>query len=75
MGHVPDGRGRSAIDGYFEGPGETTCAGIEQVAMDMWPACITSLKAYTNAAIVHERFHVVAHLNYVPLQRAVPRPW
>ena len=64
VAHVADGRGRSAIDGYFEGLGETTCAGIEQVAMDMWPAYISSVKAYTNAAIVHDRFHIVAHLNH-----------
>ena len=28
--HVADGRGRAAIDGYFEDLGETNCAGIEQ---------------------------------------------
>lgn len=62
--HVADGRGRSAIDGYFEELGETSCAGIEQVAMDMWPAYISSVEEYTDADIVHDRFHIVAHLNH-----------
>ncbi len=62
--HVADGRGRAAIDGYFEELGETGCAGIEQVAMDMWPAYISSVEKYTDAAIVHDRFHIVAHLNH-----------
>jgi len=62
--HVADGRGRSAIDGYFEELGEANCAGIEQVAMDMWPAHISSVEEYTDADIVHDRFHIVAHLNH-----------
>lgn len=62
--HVADGRGRSAIDGCFEELGETNCAGIEQVAMDMWPAYISSVEEYTDADIVHDRFHIVAHLNH-----------
>ena len=62
--HVADGRGRSAIDGYFEELGEQSCAGIEQVAMDMWPAYISSVAEYTDADIVHDRFHIVAHLNH-----------
>ena len=49
VAHVADGRGRSAIDGYFEELGETACAGIEQVAMDMWPAYISSVEAHTDA--------------------------
>ena len=62
--HVADGRGRSAIDGYFEELGEQSCAGIEQVAMDMWPAYISSVAENTDADIVHDRFHIVAHLNH-----------
>ncbi len=62
--HVADGRGRSAIDGYFQELGEKSCAGIEQVAMDMWPAYISSVEEYTDADIVHDRFHIVAHLNH-----------
>ena len=62
--HVADGRGRSAIDGYFEELGERLCSGIEQVAMDMWPAHISSVEEYTAADIVHDRFHIVAHLNH-----------
>ena len=61
--HVADGRGRSAIDRYFKDLGETNCASIEQVAMDMWPAYISSVEEYTDADIVHDRFHIVAHLN------------
>lgn len=64
VAHVADGRGRSAIDGYFEELGETLCAGIEQAAMDMWPAYIASVEEYTDAKIVHDRFHIVAHLNH-----------
>ena len=62
--HVADGRDRSAIDSYFEELGERNCAGIEQVAMDMWPAYISSVEEYTDADIVHDRFHIVAHLNH-----------
>lgn len=62
--HVADGRDRSAIDSYFQDLGETTRAGIEQVAMDMWPAYISSVEEYTAADIVHDRFHIVAHLNH-----------
>ena len=62
--HVADGRGRSAIDSYFEELGARNCAGIEQVAMDMWPAYISSVEEYTDADIVHDRFHSVAHLNH-----------
>ena len=61
--HVADGRGRASIDGYFEELGESACAGIEQVAMDMWPAYIGSAEAHTNADVVFDRFHVVQHLN------------
>ena len=64
VAHVADGRGRSAIDGYFEELGETNCAGIEQVAMDMWPAYISSVEEDSDADIVHDRFHIVAHLNH-----------
>ncbi len=64
VAHVADGRGRSAIDGYFEELGETACAGIEQVAMDMWPAYISSVEAHTDADIVFDKFHIVQHLNH-----------
>ena len=64
VAHVADGRGRSAIAGYFEELGETTCAGIEQVAMDMWPAYISSVEAHTDADIVFDKFHIVQHLNH-----------
>ena len=53
--HVADGRGRASIDAYFEELGESACAGMEQVAMDMWPAYIASAAAHTDADVVFDR--------------------
>ena len=61
--YVADGRGRKAIDGYFADLGKADCAGIEQVAMDMWPPYIGSIEEHTEARIVFDKFHIVAHLN------------
>ena len=39
---VADGRGKDALNGFYEGLGEETLAGIEAVSMDMWKPYIRS---------------------------------
>ncbi len=37
---------------------------VEEIAMDMWQACMNAAKAKApNADIVHDKFHIAAHLN------------
>ncbi len=63
--HVADGRGREALDVFWETFSEVQRADVESVAMDMWPAYIASTKAAIPDAerkIAFDKFHVAAHL-------------
>ena len=62
---VADGRGKDALNGFYEGLGEETLAGIEAVSMDMWKPYIRSTAWHVPDAekkIAFDRFHVVKHL-------------
>jgi len=63
--HVADGRGRAALDGYYEQFDEEELAGVDVVAMDMHAPYIASTRAYVAGAeekIAFDKFHVAAHL-------------
>ena len=63
--HVADGRGREALDVFWETFSEDQRADVESVAMDMWPAYIASIEAAIPDAerkIAFDKFHVAAHL-------------
>lgn len=60
--YVADRRERAALDGYFRELGKASCARLEQVAMDMWPAYIASVRAHSDAEVVFDKFHIAQHL-------------
>lgn len=63
--HVADGRGREALEGYYDLLGSEGRAAIESVAMDMWgPFIAATLAALPDAAskIAFDKFHVAMHL-------------
>jgi transposase len=63
--HVADGRGRAALDEFFEGLDDQQLGGIESVAMDMHQPYIQStLEHVPNAEqkIAFDKFHVAKHL-------------
>ena len=60
---VADGRGRETLDSYFRSLGESGCAAIEEVAMDMWRGYIGPVEEHTDARIVFDKFHIAAHLS------------
>ena len=63
--HVADGRKQTVLDQFYETLGEDGCAGLEAVAMDMWPAYIGSTREYVPNAdekIVFDKFHIAKHL-------------
>ncbi len=61
---VVEGRDKKAVDGIWGVFSENQKAGIEAVAMDMWQAFENSVCAnLPNAVIVHDRFHIMKHLN------------
>jgi len=60
--YVADRRDQAALDGYFRELGEAGCAQLEQVAMDMWPAYIASVRLHTDADVVFDKFHIAQHL-------------
>jgi len=62
---VADGRGQSALDGFYEGLTPRGRESIEAVAMDMWMPYICSTAIHVPQAeekIAFDRFHVVKHL-------------
>lgn len=59
--HVADDRRTGSLAGFYEGLSQGQKAGIEAVAMDMWPAYITATRAHAPGAedkIAFDRFHV-----------------
>lgn len=70
---VGRGRKRETLDGFWKSLSTEQRAGIEGIAMDMWPAYIEStLGAVPGAAekIVFDKFHIVKYLTHaVDLER------
>lgn len=63
--HVADGRGRAALDAFYEGLDDEQLAGIESVAMDMHQPYIQSTLEHVPQArqkIAFDKFHVAKHL-------------
>lgn len=57
---VGEGRGKKALKDFLDALSEEAAAGIEAVAMDMWPAFENAVtESLPNAAIVYDRFHVM----------------
>jgi transposase len=62
---IGDNRTTSTLDEYYAGLTPEQLAGIKAVAMDMWPAFITSTTNHVpdaSAKIVFDRFHIAKHM-------------
>ena len=62
---VGEDRKQTTLDVFFEDLGESGCAGLEAVAMDMWAPYIASTREHVPDAdrkIVFDKFHVAKHL-------------
>ncbi|MCY4610857.1 MAG: ISL3 family transposase [Gammaproteobacteria bacterium] len=57
--YVADGKGRDAIDPFFQSLGPEACERIDAVASDFAPAYLGAAQTYTNADLCIDRFHVV----------------
>ncbi len=70
---VGSGRKRETLDAFWKSLSAQQLAGIEGVAMDMWPAYIESTMAFLPDAqerIVFDKFHIVKYLTHaVDLER------
>lgn len=63
---VADGRGREAIEGFYDGLGSEKAAALSVVAMDMWRPYIdvtVERVAFAHLKIAFDRFHVAKHIN------------
>jgi transposase len=63
--YIADDRKKESLDGYFDGLADEQRNGIQAVAMDMWPAYISSTVAHVPGAadkIVFDRFHIMQYL-------------
>lgn len=63
---VSENRDRESLISYYEQLGDEQLAGIEAVAMDMWPAYISATLSELPGAgdkIVFDRFHVMKMMN------------
>ena len=63
---VAEGRDRDSLVGYYQQLDERQLAGIEAVAMDMWPAYISATLSELPRAhdkIVFDRFHIMKMMN------------
>ncbi len=66
MLHVADGRGKEALDAFWEQLKPEQLVEIESVSMDMWRAYISSTAEYVPDAehkIAFDRFHVARAIN------------
>lgn len=74
---VGSGRKREILDVFWEGLSPQQLAGIEGIAMDMWPAYIESTLDHVPGAaekIVFDKFHIVKYLTHaVDLERRSAR--
>jgi transposase len=63
--YIGDNRTTETLDAYYKGLNRRQLNGIEAVAMDMWPAFITSTTTHVPDAakkIVFDRFHIAQHM-------------
>lgn len=61
---VVEGRKQKNADALWESLGDDVLGGVRAVAVDMWEAFVGSAaKNVPQADIVHDRYHVSAHLN------------
>ena len=61
---VASGRDQLACDNLFESLSPEQRDGVDAIAMDMWRSYINAAQKHlSNAAIVHDRFHISKHLN------------
>lgn len=63
---VVEERKKKAADSYFRRFTKEELAGVESIGMDMWKPYYDSAMAHVPGAaekIVHDRFHLVSHLN------------
>jgi len=59
---VTEGRSKAGLKDFLDQLPAETAAGIEAVAMDMWPAFEHAVaESLPEAAIVYDHFHVMAH--------------
>ncbi len=60
---VAPGRTKEAADALWKTLSEERKREVEAVAMDMWPAFLSSASEHVpDAAVVHDRFHISKHL-------------
>jgi transposase len=61
---VAPGRTRESADALWNTLSEEQQGEVQAVALDMWPAFLSSAKSHApQAKIVHDRFHITKHLN------------
>lgn len=63
--YVSDDRKKESLEGFYAGLTDAQKAGLESVAMDMWPAYITATREAIPGAeekIAFDKFHVAKHL-------------
>lgn len=56
-------RKKETLDSFFRELGPEKCARIKVVVMDMWDPYIASVKEYTGADLVFDKFHVAKKVN------------
>lgn len=63
---VTEGRSKAGLQDFLDRLSPEAAAGIEAVAMDMWPAFEHAVaESLPNAVIVYDRFHVMANYSKV----------
>lgn len=63
---VTEGRSKAGLQNFLDQLSPEAAAGIEAVAMDMWPAFENAVtESLPNAVIVYDRFHVMANYSKV----------
>jgi|SRR3989338_4002088 len=60
---VKEGRAKEDLDQFFVELGKKKCKRIIVAVIDMWKPYIASIKEYTNAEIVFDKFHVAKKIN------------
>lgn len=60
---VKESREKETLDQFFEELGKKKCKKIIVAVIDMWKPYIASIKEYTNAEIVFDKFHVAKKIN------------
>ncbi len=63
---IGEGRKESTLDRFWESLSPSELEAVESVSMDMWKPFMNSTQRYVfdaSSKIVHDRFHVVKHLN------------